>query len=117
MLLLVLLSLVGVAVIVPLAARQSFGEPSSSLNLWQRFSYGAELVWNAGDLTQPRDPAGAEQLFVIQPGESVFSISNRLEQAGLIRSASTFRAYLLWTGTGYRHPDWHLPSQSGADRI
>lgn len=95
---LVFIVLVAVVVFVPLAARQSFGEASSTLNTWQRFNYGFALVWNAGDLTQPRDPAGAEQLFIIQPGESVVSISNRLEQVGLIRSASTFRAYLLWTG-------------------
>jgi UPF0755 protein len=115
---LVLIGLMAVALFVPLAARQSFGEPSLSLNAWQRFSYGCELVWNAGDLTQRRDPAGAEQLFVIQPGESVVSISNRLEQAGLIRSASTFRAYLLWTGldTIIQTGTYRLsPAQSGFD--
>jgi UPF0755 protein len=92
------LSLIALLVFVPVAARQSFGDPAASLSTWQRFSYGLELVWKAGDLTQPVDPAGAEQLFAIQPGESVASISGRLEQAGLIRSASTFRAYLLWSG-------------------
>jgi UPF0755 protein len=92
------LGLVAAAVFVPLAAGQSFGEPSPALNTWQRFIYGCGLVWNAGDLTQPSDPAGVEQLFVIQPGESVISISIRLEQAGLIHKASTFRTYLLWTG-------------------
>ncbi|MGA2502869.1 MAG: endolytic transglycosylase MltG [Anaerolineales bacterium] len=92
------LGLVAVAVFVPQVARQSFGEPSPSLNPWQRISYGFQLVWNAGDLTQPRDPAGAQQLFTIQSGESVVSISNRLEKAGLIHSAGTFRTYLLWTG-------------------
>lgn len=115
---LIALGLVAVAVFIPLAARQSFGEPSSSLNALQRFSYGYELVWNSGDLTQPRDPAGAEQLFFIQPGESVVSISNRLEQAGLIRSASTFRAYLLWTGldTVIQSGTYRLsPVQTGRD--
>ena len=121
MLLLAMLFLIGllaVALFVPLAARQSFGEPSPSLNAWQRFSYGFKLVWNAGDLTQARDPAGAEQLFVIQPGESVVSISNRLEQAGLIRSASIFRAYLLWTGldTIIQTGTYRLsPAQTGFD--
>ncbi|HEX7540941.1 MAG TPA: endolytic transglycosylase MltG, partial [Anaerolineales bacterium] len=95
---LILLGLMAAAIFTPQAARQSFGEPSASLNAWQRFSYGFELVWNAGDLTQPRDLAGTGQLFVIQPGESVVSISDRLEGSGLIRSASTFRAYLLWSG-------------------
>jgi UPF0755 protein len=95
---LILLGLMAAAIFVPQAARHSFGEPSASLNAWQRFSYGFALVWNAGDLTQPRDPTGTGQLFVIQPGESVVSISERLEGSGLIRSASTFRAYLLWSG-------------------
>jgi len=115
---LIALGLVAVAVFFPLAARQSFGEPSPFLNAWQRFSYGYELVWKSGDLTQPRDPAGAEQLFVIRPGESVVSISNRLEQTGLIRRASTFRAYLLWTGldTVIQSGTYRLsPAQTGRD--
>jgi UPF0755 protein len=95
---LVVMGLVGIAIFIPALAWQSFGAPVSSLHSWQRFSYALDLVWNSGDLTQARDPAGAEQAFVIQPGDSVPSISNRLEKAGLIRSAQTFRFYLLWTG-------------------
>ena len=100
---LLLLGLVAVllaagAVFVPLAARQTFGEPSSALNAWQKISYGSELLWYAGDLTRPRNPAGPEQLFTIHSGESVVSISDHLEMAGLIRSAGRFRTYLLWTG-------------------
>ncbi len=86
------------AVFVPSMARQTFGASRPTLNALQRLGYALDLVWNAGDLTQPRDPAGAEQLFVIKPGESVASISTHLEEAGLIRSAQTFRVYLLWTG-------------------
>jgi UPF0755 protein len=93
------MGLVAAAVFVPSLAWRSFGAPGPSLNTWQRFSYALDLVWNSGDLTQPRDPGGVEQVFVIQPGESVVSISKRLDQAGLIRSAQTFRIYLLWTGT------------------
>jgi UPF0755 protein len=85
-------------VFVPAQAWRYFGAPGPALNVWQRFSYALDLVGNAGDLTQPRDPAGEEQAFVIQPGESVYSISSRLEAAGLIRNAHTFRTYLLWTG-------------------
>ena len=96
--LLAIIGLVAVAIFVPAMAWQSFGAPGAAVNSWQRFSYGLDLVWNAGDLTGARNPAGAEQIFVIQPGESVRSISDRLEQAGLIRSAQTFRTYLLWTG-------------------
>ncbi|MGB8214655.1 MAG: endolytic transglycosylase MltG [Anaerolineales bacterium] len=96
---LVAILLVAMVLFVPTLAWQSFGAPGPALDSWQRFSYALDLVWNAGDLTQPRDPAGVEQVFVIQPGESVPAISNRLEEAGLIRSAETFRIYLLWTGT------------------
>ncbi len=85
-------------VFVPSMARQTFGASGPRLNAWQRLYYALDLVWNAKDLTEPRDPAGAELLFVIQPGESVASISKHLEDAGLIRSAQTFRIYLLWTG-------------------
>ena len=112
------LGLVALAVFVPQAARKSFGPPGPALNTWQRISYGVQLVWNAGNLTQPRDPNGAEQLFIIPSGESVVSISNRLEQAGLIRSADTFRTYLLWTGldTVIQTGTYRLsPAQTGFD--
>ena len=95
---LVIIVLMAVAVIIPDGARRSFGEPVPSLNAWQRFSFGFDLVWNAGDLTQPGNLSGVELLFIIPPGESVVSISNRLEVAGLIRNAGTFRTYLIWTG-------------------
>lgn len=94
----VALGLVAVMMVVPALAGQSFGPPAASLDTWHRTSYALELVWNSGDLTQPRDPAGAQQLFTIQPGESVPSIAQRLEKAGLIRNAQSFRTYLLWTG-------------------
>lgn len=83
---------------VPAAAEASFGAPSPALSSWQRFSFGLQLAWNAGDLTVPVDVFGVEQLFVIEPGESVFSISERLQSAGLIPNARTFRIYLAWTG-------------------
>jgi UPF0755 protein len=92
------LGLVALLVYVPVAARQSFGDPSPSLNAWQRYSYGFELAWNAEDLTQPLDPAGTEHLFIVEPGDSAYAIAGRLQQVGLIRSARTFRLYLAWTG-------------------
>ena len=93
-----LIGLIAVAILVPLFARQSFGASSPALNPWQRFNYALDMLMNKDALTQPRDPAGAEQLFVIGSGESVLSVSNRLEETGLIRSAHIFRTYLLWTG-------------------
>jgi UPF0755 protein len=115
---LLLVSLVALVVYTPQAVKRSFGSPSPELAFWQRVYYGLELTWNAGDLTQPRDTAGAEQLFIIQPGESVVSISERLEQAGLIRSAGTFRTYLLWSGldTGIQNGTYRLsPAYTGLE--
>ena len=94
----VVIALMAIVFLVPAMAWRSFGPPGPSLNTWQRYSYALYLVWNAGDLTQPRDPAGVEQTFVILPGDTVPTISNRLEEAGLIRSAQPFRTYLFWTG-------------------
>lgn len=85
-------------VIIPALAWNSFGAPSPGLNPFQQVTYGINLVMHKSDLTQPRDPNGMEQVFVIQPGESVTSIADHLEMAGLIQSANTFRSYLIWTG-------------------
>jgi UPF0755 protein len=92
------LGIVSLMVFVPESARQSFGAPSPDLNAWQKTMLGFELIWNADKLVQPGDLNGSEQSFTIEPGESVDSVSVRLEQAGLIRSAGLFKTYLIWTG-------------------
>lgn len=84
--------------LVPLVAQNTFGVPSSKLSVWQKFSYGWQLLSRTSDLTGPRDPNGAEQLFVIQPGDSVPGIASRLEQAGIISNANIFRIFLAWNG-------------------
>jgi UPF0755 protein len=112
------LAMIAIVVLVPRMAGQSFGAPVPSLNGWQRFSYAIDLVVNAGDMNQPLDPAGAEKAFVIQPGDTVPMISKRLEEAGLIRSAQTFRTYLLWTGadTNIQTGTYRLsPARSGRE--
>jgi UPF0755 protein len=112
------MALLAIAVYIPEMAGNSFGAPVPSLNAWQRLSYALDLVSHTGDLTQPRDPAGVEQAFVIQPGDTVPLISKRLEEAGLIRSAQTFRTYLLWTGadTTIQTGTYHLsPAGSGRE--
>lgn len=83
---------------VPVLAESTFGPPSPALDAWQRFSFGLQLLLHADSLTVPPDPNGGEMLFIIDPGESVLSISSRLEQAGIIADARLFRIYLAWTG-------------------
>jgi UPF0755 protein len=112
------LLLVATLVSIPKLFWQSFGAPSPTLHAWQRLTYGLDLVWHSGDLTRPRDPAGREQEFVIQSGDTVSSIANRLEEAGLIHKAQTFRIYLIWTGadTNIQTGTYQLsPAHSGRE--
>lgn len=90
--------LIAVGIYIPQQAELTFGVPSPSLNSWQRFNDGAVLLWGSAGMVAPRDPSGAAQAFRIDPGETATLISSRLELAGLIRSAQTFRSYLIWTG-------------------
>lgn len=87
-----------VSVGVPAAARHSYGAPSRDLSVTQVFQYSAMLLWDDGQLTQPRDREGQEQAFKIQDGEPIESFAARLEQAGLIRDAGAMRDYLIYTG-------------------
>ncbi|OGN72612.1 MAG: hypothetical protein A2X25_13615 [Chloroflexi bacterium GWB2_49_20] len=62
------------------------------------YTYSISLLWSAEDLTNPVQTVGEEQIFVIETGDSVVQISNRLESMGLIRNSNIFRIYLVWKG-------------------
>ncbi|MFH2038646.1 MAG: endolytic transglycosylase MltG [Chloroflexota bacterium] len=96
--LLVLLIILFLAVIIyiPILAEQSYGPPNSDLNLIDRYNYAISLLWNDDDLTSPVSPAGDDQNFVIEPGDSVYQISDNLEILGLIRNSKIFRIFLVW---------------------
>jgi len=83
---------------IPFQAARVYGPPASWLTLPQRVQYSAQLLWYDGLLTRPLNPAGGEQPFPIDSGESVNSIASRLQQAGLIRDAASFRDYLIYSG-------------------
>jgi UPF0755 protein len=118
LLLIVILALIAVAALIPSIAWTTFGSPSPTLNTWQGFRCAMDLLWNSTDILQPLDPSGTEQIFVIEPGESVQSVSDRLEATGLIRSANTFRSYLVWMGldTVIQSGTYRLsPAQTGSE--
>jgi UPF0755 protein len=75
-----------------------YGASSSALSLPQRIQYSALLLWYDGLLTRPLDVNGTEQTFTVEQGESVNSIASRLEFTGLIRDASAFRSFLIYSG-------------------
>jgi UPF0755 protein len=85
-------------IFVPVRARQLYGPPDPSLGWWGAVQYSARLLWYDGTLTQPLDPNGIERPFQVEQGESVPVIADRLQRAGLIRSAAAFRTYLVYTG-------------------
>lgn len=93
-----LMLIIGILFGIPALATRQYGPSSPALNPQDQFGFSARLLWYGGQLTQPLDPNGIEQSFLIESGESIPSIAIRLEEVGLIRSASAFRSYLIYTG-------------------
>jgi len=83
---------------IPTMAQEAFGMPDQRLDFVQRVQYSTQLLLVKNSLLTPADPSGANQPFTVNPGESVNSVGLRLEQAGLIQSASAFRLYLIYAG-------------------
>jgi UPF0755 protein len=85
-------------VTIPIQATRVYGPPSPALSLTQRMQYSFQLLWFDGLLTRPLNLSGVEQDFIVQPGESVDSIAERLWEDNLIQNAESFRAYLVYAG-------------------
>ena len=83
---------------LPELAEKTFGAPSENLDSLQRTYLSVYLLSHELDLTQPKDPLGAERHFVVPLGESTSAISNRLQSEGLIPNAETFVNYLVYSG-------------------
>jgi len=79
-------------------AERSFGPSSPRLALFQRLSLITRLLLVEDDLTEPLHPTGALQAFTIEPGESPFSVTDRLESARLIANGAALRDYLVYSG-------------------
>jgi len=104
-LVLMCISLIGVVLVVdrlPRIANQKFGPPDSSLSLIQKTIYSYRLLSNQDILLSPLDAQGAYGKFEIELGESVNSISARLEQAHFIANADAFTTYLIYAGLDTR---------------
>ena len=84
--------------IIPSRAAKTFGPAAPYLTAGQRLQYSARLLWYDGLLTSPADTRGSQREFVIEQGDSVGLIAYNLQQAGLIKSASAFRDYLVYAG-------------------
>ena len=79
-------------------AIQTFGPPGIELSSFEQVTYSVRLYLNEKNLEDPLDPAGQEQPFKVEIGESVNSIAFRLQDVGLIRNADAFRLFLIYAG-------------------
>lgn len=84
--------------LVPGMASRKYGSPSPELGLWDRFDYAIRLLWYDGLLTSPINSTGGEVPFIVEFGEPITSVAQRLEESGLIKDAAAFRDYLVYTG-------------------
>ncbi|MBV6451592.1 MAG: hypothetical protein MHPDNHAH_02336 [Anaerolineales bacterium] len=85
-------------VTIPAEAARVYGPPAPWLTIFQRAQYSARLLWYDGLLTRPLNPGASERNFKVESGQSVNSIAASLQEAGLIRDAESFRAYLIYSG-------------------
>ena len=81
---LVLISIICVFVFIyfiPARASLLYGPPANHLSISDRIEYSMRLLSYGDELSTPLNLNGTEQNFTIKPGESVISISNRLEES------------------------------------
>ena len=118
-LLIIPLSLIGIIYVIPIAAENSVGPMSDNLNEFQRIQYSTLVLWYDGLITRPVDAAAGEIPFSISDGEDAASVSDRLEQAGIVQSAEAFVAYLVYAGldTGLQAGDFQLSPAMPAVQI
>lgn len=83
---------------IPAQASLKFGPPAAHLSISERIDYSTRLLSYGDVLTTPLNPFASAQAFVIEPGESVFSVASRLQSDGLISNAQAFVDYLVYTG-------------------
>lgn len=83
---------------IPRRAERSFGVASPKVGFLQRLELSTRLLSKEQKLTRPIDPNGSPLIFDIQPGESTYSITNRLRQSGFIQDDAALRDFLVYAG-------------------
>lgn len=104
---------------LPRVAEQRFGAPDQALGQRQRVITSVRLLLNEQDLSQPVNAQGQKADFKILLGETVPTISGRLQQQGLIRDAEAFRDFLIYSGLdkGIQAGDYQLSPALNAMQI
>lgn len=97
-----------VAILPAVAFLKIFSTPNSSGKIQVRLDspiklyYGFYLWLHRDELHKPASPESPSVTFTIYPGESPFSVSERLEEAGLVSSARLFYAYIRYNDLGQK---------------
>ncbi len=96
--------------IITSRVERAFGPPAPQLGLVQRLYSSTMILLQANDLTQPVDPTANEVNLTIEQGESVPSIIEKLNEAGLISNPNVYLHYLQYTGldTSLKAGDYKL---------
>lgn len=83
---------------IPRKAERYFGPPSPKISHLKRLELSMRLLTQEEKLLKPFNPGGESLFFEIQPGESTYSITNRLRQAGIIQDEGVLRDFLVYAG-------------------
>ncbi len=91
--------LYAILIFFPQQARALYGNADPNLSLIDRITYSINLVFQQQSLLQTHPRTDQVSEFDVSSGETVNSISLRLEQQGLIPNAESFRDFLIYSGT------------------
>lgn len=119
-LVLIVAVVIGIALLtIPQRAQEIFGPPAANLSQGQTYLLAAQLLWQERALTEAANPAGQPVVFNVEEGESTADVIRRLADVGLIRQASAFRDYLVYTGldTGLQSGEHTLSAAMSAVEI
>ncbi len=83
---------------VPQDAVEKFGPPAAALSPRDTYLLSLRLLWQKGALLKAANPDGAPLYFRVELGEAAASVTQRLEDQGLVPSASAFRLFLQYSG-------------------
>ena len=90
--------LVGWLLTLPGQAERAFGAPYDEIDPLQRIYLSAALLTQKENLIHPIDSLGESRPFRISLGDSIDTITGRLEAEGFIHSAEAMRLYLVYAG-------------------
>jgi len=77
---------------------QVLGPADESLSKLDKTMLAIKLLYHQQSINQPVAETAPNQGFSIELGDDIYSITNKLEQQGLISDANIFRDYLLFRG-------------------